>query len=271
MPCKPSRLYTLLPLLTLLLGPTLLQAEEQRWYDVEVLLFVQQSQDYRASEQWPVDYLEPQLEGSRELLQRAPAGAGNKPIAFRRLQESELALSADAERIRRAPDLELLAHFGWRQPGLEPDQAEPVRITESLLLSPYPESAGGAEPLTDEERPLRLSGTLKLILSRYLHIETDLLYREPNPEAASTLLIPESEAEPAYRQPFQSGMTTEDGEIIEGDLFAQLAEQQAEPAPPPYHVYSMQQSRRMRSGELHYLDHPVFGLAIKVTPYKLEQ
>ena len=66
-------------------------------------------------------------------------------------------------------------------------------------------------------------------------------------------------------------MTTEDGEIIEGDLFAQLAEQQAEPAPPPYHVYSMQQSRRMRSGELHYLDHPVFGLAIKVTPYKLEQ
>jgi hypothetical protein len=31
----------------------------------------------------------------------------------------------------------------------------------------------------------------------------------------------------------------------------------------------MQASRRMRSGELHYIDHPLMGVLIKVTPVKL--
>jgi hypothetical protein len=32
----------------------------------------------------------------------------------------------------------------------------------------------------------------------------------------------------------------------------------------------MQQRRRMRSGELHYLDHPLLGLLIKVSRYPFE-
>ncbi len=34
--------------------------------------------------------------------------------------------------------------------------------------------------------------------------------------------------------------------------------------------YPMQQSRRMRSKELHYFDHPLFGLLIMITPYEKE-
>lgn len=170
----------LLPLLALLFS-TASQAEETRWYDVEVLLFVQQSQDYRNSEQWPVDYTEPPLEGSRELRSSG---------SFRRLSQAELKRRGDAGRIKRASDLRLLAHFGWRQPGLPRERAVPIRINDMVP---------------------GLSGTLTLILSRYLHIETDLLYREG-----------------------------------------------------PDRAYPMQQSRRMRSDELHYLDHPVIGMAIEV-------
>jgi hypothetical protein len=36
------------------------------------------------------------------------------------------------------------------------------------------------------------------------------------------------------------------------------------------HAVLLQQSRRMRGGELHYIDHPMFGLLIKVTRYKFE-
>jgi hypothetical protein len=35
----------------------------------------------------------------------------------------------------------------------------------------------------------------------------------------------------------------------------------------PLQSYRMQQSRRMRSGEMHYLDHPFFGLIVKFTRY----
>jgi len=212
----------LLPLLLIISAGS--HAEEAtRWYDVEVLLFVQQSKHYRASEQWPVDYTEPQLNGSRRLLS---AASSTNPVAFSRLGAGDLQLRADAARIQNAPDLELLAHFGWRQPGLAQDKAVPIRISEELLNSPARQG----------ELP-RLSGTLKLILSRYLHIETDLLYREKA-----------------------------DGEQ---DLF-QLAQQQdgSERQHSLYRVYRLEQSRRMRSGELHYLDHPVFGMAVKVTPHK---
>jgi hypothetical protein len=35
--------------------------------------------------------------------------------------------------------------------------------------------------------------------------------------------------------------------------------------------FRFQTSRRMRSGELHYLDHPLFGLLILVTPLELDE
>jgi hypothetical protein len=34
--------------------------------------------------------------------------------------------------------------------------------------------------------------------------------------------------------------------------------------------FRLDTSRRMRSGELHYLDHPVFGVLIKVIPIEIE-
>jgi hypothetical protein len=36
------------------------------------------------------------------------------------------------------------------------------------------------------------------------------------------------------------------------------------------HAVLLQQSRRMRGGELHYIDHPMLGLLIKVTRYQFE-
>ena len=37
---------------------------------------------------------------------------------------------------------------------------------------------------------------------------------------------------------------------------------------PWRHAVLLQQTRRMRGGELHYIDHPMFGLLIKVTRHE---
>jgi len=36
-------------------------------------------------------------------------------------------------------------------------------------------------------------------------------------------------------------------------------------------TYRLQAHRRMRSGELHFIDHPAMGVLIKVTPFGLAQ
>lgn len=198
---------------SLLVGVTLLSvgslqvaaAAETRWYDVEVIIFSHNSQQYRNSELWPVDYELPAMGVTQALL---PARPGNKPVAFSQLDSNSLRLKSHANRIKTAKDMELLLHMGWRQPGLPEDKAIAIQV--------------------DEGPSQRLSGTLKLVLSRFLHINTDLIYREQR----------------------------------SGDNSSDLSTQ------PRYQAYNLKQSRRMRSRELHYLDHPLFGMAIMVTPYQ---
>lgn len=260
----PYRLQALLP--TLLLGLMLTwgntaqaaDAEAQRWYDVEVIIFSQNSQQYRDSELWPVDYELLQLETTQELLP-VPRGAqttGSAPVPFTRLNAQSLRLKAEAERIKSAPDMDLLLHLGWRQPGLAEDKAVAVRIDDGIQAptepglqpaSPVSTAGAGNAQLIEAVPPHRMEGTLKLVLSRYLHIYTDLIYREP---------LSESAAEPAATQT---------------DLFALAADPLGLSMQPRYQVYHLQQSRRMRSRELHYLDHPLFGMAILVTPYELKE
>jgi hypothetical protein len=52
------------------------------------------------------------------------------------------------------------------------------------------------------------------------------------------------------------------------------AEQLAEPVGPLYpyrHAVLLQQTRRMRSNEVHYIDHPLLGLIVKFTPVTAEE
>lgn len=242
-------------------------AEAPRWYDVEVIIFSQNSQQYRDSEIWPVDYDLAQTETAQELLP-APADDIKKeaatPVPFTRLDEESLRLTAQAERINVAPDTELLLHLGWRQPGLAEGKAVAVRVDEGMQerKEEQPESGQpqmpvaavgeGSALMPEEAKVHRMEGTLKLVLSRYLHIYTDLIYREPLPEGARPV-------------------ETLFGQGGEPDLFSLAEDPFSLTLQPQYQVYHLQQSRRMRSRELHYLDHPLFGMAILVTPYEIKE
>jgi len=81
-----------------------------------------------------------------------------------------------------------------------------------------------------------LDGTIKIHLGRYLHLEADLLYR--------------SQIEPLKNNTF----------------FMNLDEIEQ-----PQTLFRMHQKRRLRSGELHYFDHPMFGMLVKIIPYELPE
>ncbi len=222
---RMKTLFTSLLLALALLPSLVVAADETRWYDVEVIIFNHKGQQYRDSELWPVDYELPQTEETQTLLS-APSNS-SKPVAFSRLDPKSLQLTAEAARIDSAPDMELLLHLGWRQPGLAENKAVAVKI--------------------DGESSEQLSGTLKLTLSRYLHINTDLIYREPLSEESL------------------------DQQVGTPNVFSPSEEPAALSFEPRFQAYHMKQSRRMRSRELHYLDHPLIGMAILVTPYEEEK
>ncbi|HEY9032743.1 MAG TPA: CsiV family protein, partial [Pseudomonadales bacterium] len=41
--------------------------------------------------------------------------------------------------------------------------------------------------------------------------------------------------------------------------------------PPLANVAVMRQQRRLRSREIHYIDHPLFGLVVEIRPFELPQ
>jgi len=132
---------------------------------------------------------------------------------FRTLRPEELQLTSQYRVLARLPAYHPLVHGGWVQLGL-PDSAT-IPVDLGVL--------GVANP----------AGTVRLSLTRFLHVKLDLTYVD---------------TQAAQRAPAPAP----------GDL-TEL------PIAPRYHIDA---ERTTRSGEVHYFDHPAFGVLIKVTPVK---
>lgn len=151
---------------------------------------------------------------------------GNAVAAFRfrLLEPSELELGAVRQRLARG--YTPLVHGGWIQEGLPQLQARPFDLAYLGVGSP--------------------SGTIRLHVSRFLHLTVDLEYR---PRSAS------ENAGPSGSDAFGSSSAAP-------GFGVSLAEVDV---PNRYHLKA---ERRMRSGEVHYFDHPFFGVIAVVRPYE---
>jgi hypothetical protein len=145
--------------------------------------------------------------------------AEENEFRFRLLRREELQLTNQYRILERnAQAYTPLLHGGWVQPGLPENDARPFDL--AML--------GATNPM----------GSIRLYLSRFLHVNLDLSYQDA--AGAATPAAP-----PAF-----------------GNELAEL------PITPRYHLAA---DRPTRSGELHYFDHPAFGVLIKVTPVRPEQ
>ncbi|MEW8029406.1 MAG: CsiV family protein [Candidatus Thiodiazotropha sp.] len=93
--------------------------------------------------------------------------------------------------------------------------------------------ADGAQ--ASEFNPPKLEGTLKFSIKRYLHLDADIVLHKPAGGSAPQ---------------------------VDDDNFGFA---------PRFKHYRMQESRRMRSGKLHYIDHPVIGLLTIAERYEPPQ
>jgi hypothetical protein len=146
-------------------------------------------------------------------VQPETAAPPENEFTFRLLRPEELQLTSQYRVLSRLQAYHPLVHGGWVQLGLPDNEALPVDLSVLGVTNP--------------------AGTIRLSLTRFLHVKLDLSYADAQP--ARTALAP---------QP---------------DALAEL------PVAPRYHLSA---ERTMRSGELHYFDHPAFGVLIKVTPVK---
>lgn len=169
------------------------------------------------------------------------------------IDTEQLLLNKQAKHLKYSRNYQLLAHFGWRQPGFSKEQALPIQFIFD------PEST-------------QISGEIKIILSRYLHAKVNFnLHKEvcrivvqKEIQEADTDKIDKVKIEVQLNQQQNKEKLPEQNISTEGKT-----EKAAVKTICREENIQFKQSRKMRSRELHYLDHPVFGLLIQITPSKM--
>jgi len=246
-----------------------LPAHAAKLYQVELVVFANEPHSYARKETWPNE-IELTLPRPLQLLRDADGiapGASADMNTFESLPRESLALKNEAAALSRAGH-RILLHKAWLQPIGGVGSARNV----------YLEGGNSVEPFHE------LAGTLRLSLQQFVHVDTNLWLARfvssttasapaasPKPTTAPGSTAATGEAPttswPLPPLPPRQSDSVIDGDSptameSDGDINALLKKEVT-----VERVVLMQQHRRLKQKELNYLDHPLFGALIVVTPY----
>jgi len=247
-----------------LAGSNKLTKDGLPWYEIEVIVFANTQQKGLDTETWPNN--PPMRSFSQVVSLDLPQGGGVPrqdlpdfakadysaakssgmasvvPEPFTFLSSRELQLGDIVRRLRSDSRYQPLLHVAWRQPTLNPKSAPPVFVY-SGMENPGNSGVVNTDMLMAGPQSVKLYGLIRLSVSRYLHVETDLHYRTTVTQQEYVLEQPSG---------FFGGSEAVEKMVQRNVLLD----------------FRMHESRRMRSKEIHFFDHPMFGAIIMVTPYE---
>lgn len=272
-----------------------------RAYDIELVIFKYSGTEQYNTERWSSSWKIPDIQESLDL-KKIP---WNQKEQFQRLSSNQRILDQVVSTLKKSERYEVLAHLAWRQPGLGKDDAVNIKIeagqayrqitpqhtagigdgetstirTGSLFISKERQVADLMDTVADPNRPVtvkyetlsnealktaenpvyELSGNFKVVISRFIHVYADLLLMEP-----VTLRVEQAtETSDSYTNTDSETLTeTPKYEMIiskPGLSFTTL------------HGFNIQEHRRMRSNELHFIDHPLLGVIVQAWHAKDEK
>jgi hypothetical protein len=315
---KKSLPHIIVALTGLLLSGTAL-GQDERWFKIEVMIFSQRSEAASTAEDWQPtprlqypgesrflfdtkrisdnaamydgvsvvdefgrqlitlnrptdeDIIQPQATSedinpplNTELTELTPPPV--TPIPFTVLDADAREFNSKASEMARSGRYDILFHETWAQPMVSKTDTLPIVVDRSGDNQAWP----------------KLQGSIKLYLSRFLHIETNLWLNTMGeylpdywiipapPLGPPSLVIEEPEA------PWEALTVAEDMAAPSTQAVAEEPTENADdnailavdsvPVSPWHHAILLQQKRKMRSTEVHYIDHPMLGVVALITP-----
>lgn len=198
----------------------------EEWYTVEVIVFANQTSENLNDEYWS-DIPEIPV---RSAITLKPTTEGELD-QFQILPKDLLSLNQEVSRLNASGKYRVLYHAGWMQPVAETQKPKPVRIQAGEIL---------------DNGVYELDGYLAVGRGRYLHFRPDLYFSRTLTATESNLL---AEQKPT------TASTAVNTAISPTDFYI-----------PETLTVKLNQARRMRSKELHFIDHPLFGVLVEMKP-----
>ena len=219
---------------TLVLTSALASVATAKDYAIEIIIFVNKSGLQHTAEQFSINHIIPVTENGIKLDDES------NDTAWQPIPEEEFILNDVANKLKRSGQYRILKHMAWRQPVVDKNDSLPIMIAAGRDFTQlFPERAYKQIEFSDTTKQTdnssnnkvhELAGTIKVAITRYLHVYSDLVYRLPR----------------------SNPLSGEDALNREKVLVD----------------YAVHSHRRMRSRELHYIDHPLVGILVEATPIK---
>ncbi|HAS61792.1 MAG TPA: hypothetical protein DCS35_03985 [Vibrio sp.] len=249
-------------LIPLLLFFVALPSWAQRQFDIEVIIFKRAVDAEQVTESWPNTLPEINMEkvGSfADSNYRARKGV-------QMLSRANYQLDDEAQKLRNHAGFQVLMHKAWRQGDKGRLSAPIFHITAgknysgqfnrdgSPVGSSHNESV--IEGVSEQTIPgplYELDGKLQIYVEHYLYADVQLDLKEPS---VRDVVLEDRQVDITQQTPLggndtvQVGLMTEVTPTVHTEEFLKS--------------YRMDQKRRMRSSETHFLDHPLMGMIIQV-------
>lgn len=235
------------------------QSLAERLFDVEVIVFKRNINIENTKEKWSDKPIKLPLQGAVSVFD----GNALRRNDIQLLPRSQWQLTEEFRTLSGHAGYRPLLHAAWRQDDRGRSQLPKIRFTagsnfeqefnlDGTVKSYEEDEYAQIQPYGGKNQPIyQLDGYIRLYVQHYLFIETNLIFREPT----ERIVLDTSQS--------LSELNQQNPVIAHFDGLHQ--------AQPNYHTekflksFPFKQKRRMRSGEIHYLDHPLLGLIIQVT------
>lgn len=210
-------------------------ANLQRWYQIEVIAF-SRTDSAASQEIWPKN-IRLFYPANTVLLKPEDASGSD---GFVQLKAGERQLNAQAATIAKAGNYTLLFHQAWRQ-FISSERA-------SIFIS------GGKTYSGHQE----LEGSIELYAGKNLQLQTNLWLTQFVAAHLATATLEDWPELPALPR----------GDLNSGEM--RISEPANGDQPADYvssRTVKIDQQRNLRAGEVHYIDHPLLGVIVKLVPY----
>lgn len=277
------RRFSYTPALTVMLSLSSLitvtssHAETPYWYDVEVALIGYQDSQQIEHETWPevIDHNSPELMEGEQPIDTTPWNWidwwNEKPskASLFNIQDSKQAnelktlskpfseygpaFADKMPKFEKTKGMTVVWSKKWRQPIQSKQQSTNSDNTMTIALkAPLNLSDTISKGRALDE--IEINGNIHLYRSRYLHIVSNLQVQHWRTLANSHEL--------------DKGLSSQHSSQLLGQNI--IPSSSSSPLTTidkiPLRAAHVNQSRRMRSNELHYIDHPMLGVLVRVTP-----
>ncbi|ORT50130.1 hypothetical protein ST37_09440 [Vibrio sp. qd031] len=251
--------------------------QTDRLFDVEVLIFKRAVEPSAAREAWPDELTDINFSGAHSFDDaNYRSDKGVKMLGI-----DEYQLTEYKDKLNQHAGYDVLFHEAWQQPDLSRANAPSFLITAgkdySGQYTPQGLHYDEADLKGESERTLpaqEVVGKLKVYINHYLFLESQLDLNIPTiqdveieaiePNETQALVTEETVAEAAEVNETQtlSVLDIQEDETTQFGGFERVTTEVITTEVLKAHRF--EQRRKMRSGEIHYLDHPLMGIVIQV-------